>query len=573
MKFIYLKPEGKGARYYLEAVARARGCETKEEIEEFLNPLPPIRNNIALMPDYQKAAERLRSAIHRHERIVLFGDWDCDGIVSLIQMHDLVKATGHEELHWFIPDRRSDDYGLTLDSVYRCYESFRPDLIISVDCGSPSHDSAQWLRDRGVDAIVIDHHQLGSNKGEHPALAHLNPKACPAETPEILELREMSASGLAYLFCEQFARETELNNWDKTRALILAGVGTVVDVMRLLGVNRALAKHAMKLAAQPAMLAHVPGLVALNQVAQAGAISPSTFGFIWGPRLNASGRLEEATAAVKLLMADAVSEAIEWAKHCHTANEERRKIQSVIAEAALEQAASQIANSPEESSRILVLFQQDWHPGVVGIVASRIKERFARPAIVLGWHEDGFCKGSGRSIPAYDMGNAIHAAASAGVILGGGGHHMAAGLKAELNQIDALREWLNTNCRLRKEDFAPEVEILGRSDSLTPDEWCNVFDALEPFGNGNPRPSLYLRKAELVWGPKEMISREGNLWALKAGFRAENGQTIYCTWTDTANARLAWLRGSFYNLALSLTRTCRGTDTYFNWRVVICEPV
>lgn len=572
MKFTYLKPKGKEALHYLEAVAKARGCSLQEEIEEFLNPLPPIRNNIALLPDYARAAERLRSAISRHERIVLFGDWDCDGIVSLVQMNDLVKATRHEELHWFIPDRRSDDYGLTLDSVHRCYESFRPDLIISVDCGSPSHDSAQWLLTRGVDTIVIDHHQLGSNAGQHPALAHLNPKACPDETPEVLELREMSASGLAYLFCEQFAKENELNNWDKIRALILAGVGTVVDVMRLVGVNRALAKHAMKLATEPAMLAHVPGLSALNQVAQGGALSPSTFGFIWGPRLNASGRLEEATAAVKLLMSGSVSEGLRWAEHCHAANEERRRIQATIVEAALEQAASQIASSPEEAARILVLFQQDWHPGVVGIVASRIKERFARPAIVLGWHEDGFCKGSGRSIPAYDMGGAIHAAAKAGIILGGGGHHMAAGLKAELNQIDGLREWLNTNCRLAKEDFAPQIEILGRCDSLTPDEWCNVFDALEPFGNGNPRPSLYLHQAELTWGPREMVSREGHVWALKAGFRTESGSVIYCTWDDLANARLAWLRGARYSLALNLTRTRRGAETYFNWRVVMCEP-
>jgi single-stranded-DNA-specific exonuclease len=571
MKFTYLRPEGKSARQYLEAVAKTRGCSTLAEIEEFLDPLPTVRNNIRILPDYDKASERLRTALAQHERVVLFGDWDCDGIVSLVQMYDLIKAAGHEELEWFIPDRRSDDYGLTLDAAQRCYELFRPQLVISVDCGSPSHESALWLRNHGADTIVIDHHQLGAHKDRHPAVAHLNPKAFFSDTPEALELREMSASGLVYLFCEQFASDSSIDSWDKTRALLLAGVGTVVDVMRLVGVNRALAKHAMQLASHPETLTRVPGLFSLNQAAGGGAITHSTFGFVWGPRLNASGRLEEATAAVRLLMSETTAEALQWAEQCHTSNEERRRIQSVIVDAALVQASNHIANSTEEASRVLVLFQQDWHPGVVGIVASRVKERFSRPVIVLGWHDDGFCKGSGRSIPAYDIGSAIHAAASAGVILGGGGHHMAGGLKAELNQVDALREWLNANCSLTKEQCAAEVEILGRTDSLTPEEWCNVFDALEPAGNGNPRPSLYCPKSQLVWGPTELSTREGRVWALKAGFRTGSGSTIYCTWDDVESARSEWQRGSSYNLALNLARTRKGIETYYNWRVVMSE--
>ena len=148
---------------------------------------------------------------------------------------------------------------------------------------------------------------------------------------------------------------------------------------------------------------------------------------------------------------------------------------------------------------------------------------------------------------------------------------MSGGLKAELNLVDALREWLNANCSLTKEQCAAEVEILGRADSLTPEEWCNVFDALEPVGNGNPRPSLYCPKSQLVWGPTEISTREGRVWALKAGFRTGSGSTIYCTWDDVERARSEWQRGSSYNLALNLARTRKGSETYYNWRVVMSE--
>lgn len=573
MKGRYLKPAGKTAQHYKEAVARARGCITETQIAEFLNPLPAIRNNISLLPDYKRASDRLRSAIARHERIIVFGDWDADGVLSLVQMYEMIKATGHEELHWFIPDRRSDDYGLTMEAVTRCFEQFRPDLIITVDCGSPSHESTRWLREHNVDTIIIDHHQLGSHTGPHPAIAHLNPKACPDESQEILELREMSASGLVYLFSEQFVNDVGIEGWDQTRALILGGVGTVVDVMKLVGVNRAMAKRALYLASQPKMLAQVPGLIALNDVAKGGPISASTFGFVWGPRLNAMGRLEEATASLKLLMSKSVEEARPWAERCNAANEERRKIQADILAAATSQANDLIEKASEESSRILVLFDQTWNPGVVGIVAARIRELYARPAIVLGWHDDGFCKGSGRSIPAYNMGGAIYAATKAGVITSGGGHHMAAGLKTELHQVDALREWLNSNCSLNESDFIPDLEILGRCESLSPEQWCDVFDALEPFGNGNPKPSLYLSKAELIWGPDEMRAKDGSIWALKAGFKVSPGAVIYCMWTDIVLARSQWQRGRVYNMALNLSRTRKERGTYFNWRVALCESL
>lgn len=571
MKFRYLKPEGNTAKHFMEAVARARGATTKADVEEFLAPLPTIRNNISHLPEYAKASCRLHSAFTRHERVIIFGDWDCDGILSLILMQDLARTAGHEELHWFIPDRRSDDYGLTMDAVQRCYELHKPDLIVTVDCGSPSHEAAGWLKERGVDTIVIDHHQLGPNKGTHPAVAHLNPKACLVESPEVLELREMSASGLAYLFCEQFVQDHAVSGWDRDRALILGGVGTVVDVMKLVGVNRALAKWALKLASNPEKLARVPGLVALHDVARGGRITASTFGFIWGPRLNATGRLEEATAAVRLLMADTVEDARSYAVHCHNANADRRQIQSVILDAALTQADQFVKTNPE-GSRVLVLFDQSWHPGVVGIVASRVKEQYARPTVVLGWHDDGFCKGSGRSVKGYNMGTAIQAAAAEGVILGGGGHPMAAGMKLGLDQVEQLRVWLNENCRLSEDDLIPDVEVLGRCESLTPDEWCDVFDSLEPFGNGNPKPSLYLQQGELVWGPREMVAKGSNSpWALKAGFKTKAGNVLFCVWTDVLSAQSRWARGRVYGLALSLSRTKKDRETYLDWRVNMCE--
>jgi single-stranded-DNA-specific exonuclease len=582
MRIRELQPKSMAREDLLGAVARARGCSTPAEIATFLDPSPPIPNAMARIPGYGRALDRIRRALDSRESIVLFGDFDCDGITSIVQGMDFLKAAGAGRVSWFTPDRMLHDYGLSGPALAECLRRNDASLLISLDCGSTSPGEIAWLRERGVDCIVVDHHTVPPGAAL-AAEAHLNPKA--HQGPAAEEMKEMSASGLCFLFFEQLASDLAIGTWNRDRACLLAGIGTVVDVMPLIGVNRALVKRAIAVANRPDGLRLVPGLEVLKQVTRSGRIDARTFGFRWGPRLNASGRLEEATRPIECLLAESPEAALPLARACHEANQERRDIQQGIEQKAIEMASD--CMKAERSPRVLLLCDSGWHPGIVGIVASRLRERFSRPVIVCGWHGEGYWKGSGRSPEGFDLGAAVQAARTEGLLLGGGGHRMAAGVKIAPEMVEPLREFLDVHGPRDGDELGSVVELLAPADALRARDakalamaWWDLFNVLEPFGAGNPQPCLLLRGSELRWGPKEKLRNNGGeAWALTAGFSYKGPGYLFADWTDVERAREAWEPSTRYDLILSLSRS-DGSDritnepvTYYDWRVVDCERV
>lgn len=576
MKLTYIQPDTNSPEAYLESVARSVGCKTKEEIREFLNPCPPIHNTISSLPDYKNAMICLRNAVRTQKNIVIFGDYDCDGITALVQLMDVLNAVAGREKHsWFIPDRMADDYGLTRSGLKRCIDLHNPQLLICVDCGSNSISEIDWLKDKGVECIVIDHHEVVSCDDPHPAVAHLNPKAVDAKNPSIENLVTMSASGLSFLFCEQYAKDESVTHWYRNRSLLLAGLGTLADVMPLVGINRALLKHSLRLANDEKELGRIPGLVALKNVSRTGEVNSGTYGFQWGPRLNALGRLEDATISVKLLLSETLANAEPLAKKCDEANTERKTIQEKILAEAIAEALS-LVNIHKH--KVIVLNNKDWHTGVVGIVASKIRELFNRPAIICGWREeDGCWKGSGRSIPGFNLGEATNSAVKKCILLSGGGHKMACGLSFHNKHLTELRNWMNGKCHLTEEDFVPAYTVLGNMFAQSPEVWVSIYEQLEPFGSGNPRPTLYV-SGRLMWSGAKR-TKTGTVWGVSAGFSCNDGpdNLIYFTWTNIERAMTEWQKGYDYQMVLHVRKSEKGYPdekrTYYNWHVEDCESV
>jgi single-stranded-DNA-specific exonuclease len=576
MKLTYLQPDANSPEAYLKVVAKSVGCKTKEEMGEFLNPRPPIHNTISSLPDYKKAMICLKHAVRTQKKIVIFGDYDCDGITALVQLMDVLNAiAGHKKHSWFIPDRMADDYGLTRSGLKRCIDLHNPQLLICVDCGSNSISEIDWLKDKGVECIVIDHHEVVSSNKPHPATAHLNPKAFDMKNPSINKLTMMSASGLAFLFCEQYANDDSITNWNRNRSLLLAGLGTLADVMPLVGINRTLLKHSLRLANDEKELGCIPGLVALKNVSKTGEVNSNTYGFQWGPRLNALGRLEDATISVKLLLSKTLDDAEPLAEKCNEANNKRKIIQEKILTEAIDKATS-LVNIHKH--KVIILNNKDWHVGVVGIVASKIKEFFNRPAVICGWQEEEDCwKGSGRSILGFDLGEATTSAVKKCILLNGGGHKMACGLSFHNKNLTELRNWMNAKCRLTEEDFVPTYTVLGNMFDQSPEVWVSIYKQLEPFGNGNPKPLLCV-SGKLMWSGKNK-TKEDAVWSIKAGFRCDNGpdKLIYFTWKNIERARTEWQKGSDYQMVLSVSESVKeypdGKKIYYNWDVKDCESV
>ncbi len=573
---------GNDEQHLLEAVARARGCSTPEQTAAFLDPDPEIPNPLHRLDGYAAARERIAQSILMGERILVFGDYDCDGITSVVQMVDFLRAVRHPSVCWFVPDRTAHDYGLTVHAADEAVERHDPGLVLAVDCGSASIGTIGMLRSRGIDCIVLDHHTVPPLDGPHPALAHLNPKACTSDDPDLLDLRRMSASGLAFLFSELLARDFRAGAWDRERALVLAGLGTVVDVMPLLGTNRALVKHALRLANDPGVLGRIPGLAALHELIRTDRVDVGTFGFHWGPRLNATGRIGSSYPSVELLLAHDPGEARTLAAVCDEANRERRRMQQSAEELAMTMAEERLGQDPPDS--VLLLWDRSWHPGIVGTVANRVKDAFSRPAIVCGWHDEGYWKGSGRSPDAFDLGAAVQEAVSSGLLLGGGGHRLAAGIRLAPEQAESFRSWLQTRCTLDPSDLQEEREVLAEVRLLDHQDqkemaqaWCGILNRLEPFGAGNPAPGLYLANAELRWGPAAKKRRsDGAVWALSAGFGWPGSGYLFADWTDVRRATSEWVPGERFDLVLQVSSR-RGNDrrtgqaaTWYDWTVTDC---
>ncbi len=653
-----------------------------------------LRDFLRSRPEYRAARERLREAAIG-QRIILFGDYDADGITSLAQLHRFLAAAGYAP-SWFVPDRMRHGYGLTRaaadDCLAMCRESWSrppetasgahkrggrrrrgnsaespepPILLIALDCGSTSVDVIAKLGAQGIDCIVVDHHQPPDPGGvAHPSAAHLNPHAWDGSDPDLHALRLLSAAGLAYCLCDALAVDLEVAHWDGAAGLVLAGLGTVADVVPLTGPNRRLVQAALRYANEKGFLAaRLPGLARLHQVSGGGPVDARTFGYRWGPRLNAPGRIEDARGPAELLLAQDRGRIDELATACERANDDRKARTAEVLDAALALVRQRRDSGAQD--RVLVLWDASWEPGIVGIVAGRLCEQLQIPAILFGKHPgQSVWKGSGRSVGDYDLGAEVRRAVEAGLAIQGGGHRQAAGLTvadslvaaigptdgtgrrdpsvpAERSAGDAapgaessrrsepgvdsdasalglgrLRDWLNERCTTDGVDLEPVHEVLAtvytaeawdragqafRDPGALVRFWCDLYDRLEPFGAGNPRPGLLLPNAELVdrqekttWkGVRSAGGSEGSasapkprVWALSARFRWNGVNSLVADWTDPEAAQAVWAepelagsgstQGVRYDVILEPHRSSparpegQASRTWYDWRVVAC---
>lgn len=479
-----------------EPVARALAARGVDEAaaEAFLEPSLreqlPDPDRLAGMAE---AAARLAEAVRRGERVAVFGDYDVDGATSAALLQRFFRAVGLELLV-YVPDRLKEGYGPNEAALLELRRQ-GVELLVTVDCGITAYEPLQAAREAGLEVIVVDHHAA------EPRLPAATAVVNPNRLDDASGLGGLAAVGVAFLLVVAVNRALREAGWyvagrpepKLLQWLDLVALGTVCDVVPLTGLNRALVVQGLKVMARRAN----PGLRALGEVAALDE-RPGAYhlGFLLGPRVNAGGRVGEAGLGARLLATEDAAEAAAIAARLDAWNRERRVIEAQV----LDQALGQLAAGPEPEGLVFVA-GQGWHPGVIGIVASRLKERFSLPALVLALQDDGLAKGSGRSVPGLDLGAAVLAARQAGLLVNGGGHPMAAGLTVAAVGVAALRDFLQPRlaAELRRLDWQP---ALGFDGTLTPrgadGRLLRDLERLAPFGAGNPEPRWVLPHLRLV---------------------------------------------------------------------------
>jgi single-stranded-DNA-specific exonuclease len=455
--------------------------------EVFLNPtLKALFPDPSTFQDMDRAAEILVDALERRRPMVVFADYDVDGASSAAQLVRWFRTLGHD-LPIYVPDRITEGYGPS-PAAFRHLKDQGAELVITVDCGAAAHDALACAEAIGLEVVVIDHHLMRGD--EIPRVAALvNPNRPDCASGQ----GHLAAAGVTFVLLAALNREArrrglfaEAPEPDIRAWLDLAAMGAICDVTQLVGFNRALAAQGLKVMSGWKN----PGLKALLDVAKSqGPASTFHVGFILGPRINAGGRIGRSDLGARLLSTDDPEEAAALAVELDGLNASRKEVEKEVVEAAvrvIEREMNQ-ADAP-----CLVVAQDDWHPGVIGIVAGRLRERYRKPVIVVGVDRAANVgKGSGRSQPGVNLGRAVQAAYEEGLLLAGGGHAMAAGLSVRPDTIPELREFLCE--RLKDEQETAAAEDALEVDALVTTRACDRalwsdFQRLAPFGPGNPEP-------------------------------------------------------------------------------------
>ena len=473
----------------LARLLAARGVG-EAEAADYLHPtLRKFLPDPSVLKDMEAAVARVMAALKAGERIAVFGDYDVDGSVSSALLAEFLTTLGQPP-RIYIPDRMTEGYGPSAPAM-QALKAEGASLVVTVDCGASGGAAFQAAREIGLDVVVLDHHRV--DQAPQGALAHVNPNQ-PGDSSG---LSYLCAAGVTFLFLVAlnrhlrdggFYQDRNLAEPDLRDFLDLVALATICDVVPLTGVNRAFVRQGL---GQLAKLAR-PGLVALADVAKAAPpFTAYHLGFVFGPRINAGGRVGRSSLGADLLIAQALEQAEEHARQLDLHNRERREIEKIILEEAVSFAAIQ------DNAPFLLVSNDGWHPGVVGIVAGRLKERFSRPAFVAGF-EGGMGRGSARSIPGIDIGAMVRGARDAGLIEAGGGHAMAAGFSLMADQLDPFREFLqgafanNLNGEVGAAlDAVGELELDAVSSPAAATPYLlRELAAAGPFGAGNPEPLL-----------------------------------------------------------------------------------
>lgn len=518
----------------------------RDDLERHRTPtLRAFLPDPSLFRDMDAAAERLAQAVVSGESVTVYGDYDVDGATSAALLIRLLRDLGREA-RYYIPDRLLEGYGPSGEALVRLAEE-GSSLIVTVDCGAMAHEALSQAHEAGVDVIVVDHHKCTS---ELPVTAALvNPNRLD-ESEEGAAHGHLAAVGVAFLLGIALVRTLRRQGYfqggrqepDLMGLLDLVALGTVADVAQIRGLNRAFVAQGLKVMARRANTG-MAALIDASRLKRAPACSD--LGFALGPRINAGGRVGESTLGVRLLTTEDAGEANDIAAHLSQLNEERRAIEAEV------QAAAEAQLVGQHNRTVHLLAGKGWHPGVIGIVAGRIKEKTGKPSIVIALDGDTG-KGSGRSIAGVDLGAAIIAAREEGLLVAGGGHAMAAGLTIEAGSVGAFADWLDSRlgaavARSRESEAMP-LDLALAPGGLTPD-LVEALDAAGPFGMGWPGPRVAIGPVRLV---KVDVVGTGHVRGIAAGadgrsfkiiaFRAaesELGQALL----HASQGRRLWLAG------------------------------
>ena len=500
-----------------------RGVVTKEEVSDFLKPKLKLLADPFLIPNMEVAVERLWKARSNNERLLIYGDYDADGITSTALLVEALTKLGWD-VQAYLPGRFDDGYGLSPISVEKCLGQFKINLLLAVDCGSTSNEAIDCLNNNNVDVIVLDHHQL-SNPAPNP-VAMVNPQL----NNNYPNFQELCSVGLAFKLIHAIVKRGRQEGLQKERDLDLkqfldlVAIGTVADLVPLVGENRKLLRFGLEQLSETTR----PGLVALKKIVNIKPpVSVFNVGFNLGPRINAAGRMENPATALNLLLSKDTYSAEINAKKLDDFNLKRQKIERDISNKAIENIQNTF--NPEKDL-VIVEGDKEWHLGVIGIVASRVMRKFYRPTFILAKDGDGW-KGSARSIEGFDLAEAMRDCDD--LLNDHGGHAMAAGVSVKPGQLDAFRERINEIAKktISSEMFQAPLKLDAETNlSEMTLVRLKEMQQIEPTGQGNPEIQLLIPKLTMsgsinrmgkekqhvkFWANDERDSCEVIAWNLK----------------------------------------------------------
>jgi single-stranded-DNA-specific exonuclease len=533
--------DGRGDDEMLHHLFRARGAAPADFARLKIPTLRDWLPDPSIFRDMDAAATRLADAVAANEAIVIFGDYDVDGATSAAVLIRYLRMVGGTVGH-YIPDRLLEGYGPSADALV-ALKTAGADLVVTVDCGTQGFEALAAARAAGLDVIVVDHHKAAT--ALPVALALVNPNRLD-EAPEAAAHGHLAAVGVAFLLAVALNRTLRQRGAfathpepKLTELLDLVALGTVADVVPLTGLNRAFVTQGLKVMRTRRNV----GLTAL--IDAAGLSKPPgarDLGFALGPRVNAGGRVGQSDLGVRLLTSDDPAEAMALAAELDRLNIDRRGIEAAVTDEALAIA------DPTSNMAVALVAGAGWHPGVIGIVASRLKDRLHRPTIVIAIGDDGLGKGSGRSLPGVDLGAAVLAAKDAGLLIAGGGHAMAAGLTVAADGIDALAAFLNDRLA-GAVDVAATARALDCDAAIAPRgvslQLAETLEVAGPYGQGWSQPRI----ASGPWTAVDSrIVGEHHLKLVLSGADGARCKAIAFRHADTAlGAAMLGARGrSFY---------------------------
>jgi single-stranded-DNA-specific exonuclease len=494
----------------------ARGC-SRDTVEAHRNPtIRHFMPDPSLFRDMDSAAERLADAVQKGEHVRIFGDYDVDGATSAALLIRLLRDLGLAARP-YIPDRLMEGYGPSGEALVRLAGEGAT-LIVTVDCGAQAFEALAMAKAVGVDVVVVDHHKCAAALPE--AFALVNPNRLD-EAEEAAAHGHLAAVGVAFLLGAALIRVLRRRGWFAQRAepalmelLDIVALGTVADVAQLKGLNRAFVAQGLKIMAKRRNIG-ISALIDASRLNRAPLCHD--LGFALGPRINAGGRVGKADLGVRLLTTEDPIEAAQIAAELDQFNEERRAIEAAV------QAEAEELLAAQGNRAVAVIAGPGWHPGVIGIVAGRIKEKAGRPAIVIAIDEAGTGKGSGRSISGVDLGAAVLAAKDSGLLVAGGGHAMAAGLTVAADKLDAFADFMDERLAAHvaraRDDRALLIDAVLAPAGVNPD-FVAAIEAGGPYGAGWPAPLVAAGPMRVI---KADVVGNGHLRAIMAG---EDGRSI-----------------------------------------------